>query len=154
MGPSYNTVGPEFNCSEDCLIPTRIVAQPCTVFQAQLDSIDEVLARYDTVVKGGGCNLKAQSRGVGSKVVGSAKFLKNLFTQTEPCRNILRNSKPSQVVRTSTWKPIAVCPAKCMRPDSEEEWAEGYDCRKKRVILFDNPTVEAAEQPCRQPCNS
>ena len=85
VGPSYNTVGPEFNCSEDCLIPTRIVAQPCTVFQAQLDSIDEILARYDTVVKGGGCNLKAQSRGVGSKVVGSAKFLKNLFTQTEPC---------------------------------------------------------------------
>nr|POF03750.1 hypothetical protein CFP56_06668 [Quercus suber] len=123
------------------------MAQTNQVFQAQLDAIDEDLARYDTVEEGGGCDLKVQSGGVGSKVVGSAKFLKNLFTQTEPCRNILRNSKPSQVVRTSTFEPVVGCSAKCMRSDLEEVWTEGFDCKKKRVIFSDNPMVEAAEQP-------
>ena len=71
--------------------------------------------------EGGGCDLKAQSGGVGSKVVGSAaKFLKNLLTQTESCRNILWNSKPSQVVRLATSEPVAACSAKCMRSESEE----------------------------------
>ena len=76
-------------------------------------------------------------------MVGSAKFLKNLFTQTEPCRNILRNSKPSQVVRISTSEPVAVCSVKHMSSDLEEEWVEG----KKRVIFFYYSMVEATEQP-------
>ena len=84
-------------------------------------------------------------------MVGSAKFLKNLFTQTEPCRNFLRNSKPSQVERFATSEPVAACSAKRMRSESEEEWSEGSDCRKKRAICYDNSTMEAAEQPRRQP---
>ena len=95
VGLRSATVNPKFVSSMDYLVPTKIVEEPSQVFQAQLDSIDEDLAQYDTVGEGGGCDLKAQSGGVGSKVVGSTKFLKNLFTQTEPCRNILRNSKPS-----------------------------------------------------------
>ena len=82
-------------------------------------------------------------------MVGSAKFLKNLFTQTEPCRNFLRNSKPRQVERLATSKPVAACSAKRMRSESEEEWFEGSDCRKKRAICYDNSTVEATKQPRR-----
>ena len=151
VGLNSITVGPEFVSSMECLVPTKIVEQPNQVFQAQLDSFDEDLARYDTVGEGRRCDLKAQLGGMGSKVVGSAKFLKSLFTQTEPCRNILRDSKPSQVVRLATSAPLAACSAKRMRSESEEEWAEGSNCRKKRVICFDNSTVEAAEQPRRQP---
>ena len=83
-------------------------------------------------------------------MVGSTKFLKNLFTQIEPCKNTLRDSMPSQVVRLATLEPIAACSAKRMRSKSEEEWVEGSDCRKKRVVCFDNSMVEAAEQPHRQ----
>ena len=44
MGSSSNTIGLELNSSMDCLIPTRVEVQPSSVFQAQLDSIDEDLA--------------------------------------------------------------------------------------------------------------
>lgn len=101
--------------------------------------------------EGGGCDLKAQSGRVGSKVAGSAKFLKKLFTQTKPCRNILRNSKPSQMVQLAPSEPVAVVSTKRMRLESKEEWAEGSDRRKKRVICLDNSTVEAAKQSRQQP---
>ena len=51
------------------------------------------------------------------------------------------------MVQISTSEPVAVCLAKRMRLELEEEWAEGFDCRKKRVICFDNSKVEVAEQP-------
>nr|POF06377.1 hypothetical protein CFP56_73348 [Quercus suber] len=115
MGPDSTTAGPELIRPMDGFTPNNIVVQSSQVFQAQVDAIDEDLARYDTVEEGGGCALKVQSGGVGSKVVGSAKFLTNLFTQTEARRNILRTSKHSQMVRTSTSEPIASCLAKRMR---------------------------------------
>ena len=146
-GLRSSTLGPELISSMKCLITIRIEVLPNPVFQAQLDSIDEDLARYDTVEKGRGSDSVAQSRGVGSKVVGLAIFLKNLFTQTESCRHLPRNSKPSQVVRNSILGNIELCPAKHMRQESEEEWVVGSNCRKKRVVCFDNPTMEATEQP-------
>ncbi|KAK9986717.1 hypothetical protein SO802_031668 [Lithocarpus litseifolius] len=109
MSPSNNTLSPT------CLIPTETVAQTSPNFQAQLDSIDKDLVRFDNVVEGEGNDLKAQPGGVGSKVVGSAKFLKNLFTQSETCSNMTKHSKPSQVSWSSISERFAVGSAKRLR---------------------------------------
>ena len=85
MGLRSSTIGPKLissmKClitisSMKCLITIRIKVLPNPVFQAQLDSIDEDLARYDTMEKGKGSNSVARSGGVGSKAVGLAIFLK------------------------------------------------------------------------------
>ena len=44
-------------------------------FQAQLDAIDEELARFDNLEKDKENDLAAQSSGMGSQVVGLALFL-------------------------------------------------------------------------------
>nr|POF24175.1 hypothetical protein CFP56_06257 [Quercus suber] len=76
VGPRSNTIGPELISSTKCLITIRIEVLPNPLFQAQLDSIDEDLARYDTMEEGKRSDSLAQSRGVGSNVVGSTIFIK------------------------------------------------------------------------------
>nr|POE93905.1 hypothetical protein CFP56_26939 [Quercus suber] len=127
MGPDSTTAVPKLIRQVDGFTTNNIVVQSSQVFQAQVDAIDEDLARYDTVEEGRGCDLKVQSGGVGAKVVGSAKFLTNLFTQTEARKNILRTSKHSQRVRTSTSKPVASCLAKRMR---------AWDCTPEGTPMF------------------
>ena len=46
-------------------------------FQAQLDEIDGELSRFDNVK----FNLEIAQEGVGSRLVGLALYLKNLFTR-------------------------------------------------------------------------
>ncbi|KAK9988680.1 hypothetical protein SO802_028919 [Lithocarpus litseifolius] len=52
VGSKSSTIGLELISSMDCLITTRTEVLPSPIFQAQLDSINEDLARYDTVVEG------------------------------------------------------------------------------------------------------
>ena len=114
-GPMTSTIGPEVTCSTKCPIPRQTEVLSSPVFQAQLDSIEEDLARYDKVEEGRDSDLGVQPGGIGAKVVGSVIFLKNLFTQTEPGGQFSSNSKLSQLVRKSHSEVIELCPAKRMR---------------------------------------
>lgn len=67
-----------------------------------MDAIDEEMATFDNLEKDKESDSVAQSGGVGSRVVGSALFLKNLFTQIEPSKQLPPKSKFTRMAR----KPI------------------------------------------------
>lgn len=134
----------------ECTMPLRTEVLPGLVFQAQLDSIDEELVKYNKVEEDRECVSGAQLGGVGSRAVGSTKFLKKFFTQTEPSGQSSPTSRFNKVMGPSVLasEVFEIFPSKCMGQDSEKELVEGFDRRKRRVIGFDIPMVEAAEKPC------
>lgn len=73
-GLMSGTSDPDVLSETECTTPLRTEVLLGLVFQAQLDSIDEELARYDKVEEDRRCVLVAQSGGVGSRVLGSAIF--------------------------------------------------------------------------------
>lgn len=74
-------------------------APPSCDFQAQLQVIDEELARFDQQDEDKDAESAALPSGVGARVVDSTLFLKNLFTPTRSSKQASVKQKVSWVVR-------------------------------------------------------
>lgn len=114
-----------------------------------MDEIDGELSRYDQVEVG----LETSQRGVGFRMMGSALFLKNLFTQEKPP---LHNSSLSMFTRVPrkfgmVLEPLGVVLSKHSRQEKDGVLEEVSERCKKRVTYSNDLTMEADGQPRQQP---
>ena len=131
-----------------CLTDHTVNSSPQS-FQAQLDDIDGELSRYEQVEVG----LEASQGGVGSRMVGSTLFLKNLFTQEKPTLHNLTLPRFTRVPRKSSvaHKPLELVLSKRLRKDVDEDSEEANERCKKRAAYSIDLMVEADGQSRRQP---
>lgn len=116
-------------------------------FQAQLDEIHGELSRFDNV-KG---DLEIAQEGVGSRLVGLALYLKNLFTREKSTSLNLNRPKFNRVPRKSceVHAPLEVVLSKMSRQDGDEVLEEANERCKKRAVFSNDLTMEADSQPRR-----
>ncbi|XP_030939934.1 uncharacterized protein LOC115964836 [Quercus lobata] len=109
---------------------------------AQLDEIDGELSQFDNV-KG---DLEIAQEGVGSRLLGLALYLKNLFTQEKSTSLNLNRHKFNQVPRKScqVHAPLEVVLSKRSRQDEDVVLEEANERCKKRTI-FSNDLTEVDE---------
>ena len=90
---------------------------------------------------------------MGSRMMGSTLFLKNLFTQEKSSSPTPSPSKFTRIPRNSSmvFDPLGVVLSKRLRQEKDGVLEEGSERCRKRVAFLDNLTVEADGQPHRQP---
>ena len=95
-------------------------------FQDQLDEIDGELTRYDDMEEDTKGELAVSQSWVGSQVVGSAFFLKNLFSQSEPGSKASKISGFTRIARKPglSYDPLELVLAKRMRKEFKEDIEE------------------------------
>ncbi|KAK9991527.1 hypothetical protein SO802_026512 [Lithocarpus litseifolius] len=100
-------------------------------FQAKLDETDGELSRFDQMEDG---SVSLQG-GVGSRMMGSALFLKNLFTQEKSSSPIPFPSKFTRIPRKSSMvlDPLGVVLSKRSRQEEVGVLEEGSERCKKRA---------------------
>ena len=105
-----------------------------------MDEIDGELSCFDQVENG----VETLSSGVGSRMMGSAFFLKILFTQE---KSSLHNPSLSKFTRipgksSKVLEPLEVVLSKHLRQEKDGVLEEGSERCRKRVVFSDDLTVE------------
>ena len=104
-----------------------------------MDEIDGELSRFDRVEDGS----DSLQGGVGSRMMGSAIFLKNLFTQEKSSSPTPSPSKLTRIPRQSgmVLDPLGVVLSKRSRQEEDGVLEEGSERCRKRVAFSDNLTT-------------
>lgn len=140
--------------SPDGKVSVQVVdAPPSCDFQAQLQVIDEELARFDQQDEDKDAESAALPSGVGARVVDSTLFLKNLFTPTRSSKQASVKQKVSWVVQQPSLLPrkMESILSKRMRQDSNKDKEEDSCRRKRRTSKTFIQMMEADDQPRQQP---
>ena len=105
-----------------------------------MDEIDGELSRYDQVE----VSLETLQGGVGSRIMGLALFLKNLFSQEKQPLHNSSLSKFTRVPRKSSkvLEPLGVVLSKHSRQEKDGVLEEASERCRKRVVFSDDLTVE------------